>query len=108
MPSEKILIIEDESSIRRLVSLYLEQDGFQVITAADGATGLQRFETEKPDLVVLDLLLPVVDGLEVCRRIRRQSYTPILMLTAKREESDKVNGLELGADDYLTKPFSPR
>jgi len=108
MPSEKILIIEDESSISRLVSLYLEQDGFQVITAADGATGLQRFETEKPDLVVLDLLLPVVDGLEVCRRIRRQSYTPILMLTAKREESDKVNGLELGADDYLTKPFSPR
>jgi DNA-binding response OmpR family regulator len=106
--TDKILIIEDEGSISRLVRLYLEPEGYDVVAAADGAAGLQRFDEERPDLVVLDLLLPRVDGLEVCRQIRRRGQTPILMLTAKRDEADKITGLELGADDYMTKPFSPR
>lgn len=108
MANEKILIVEDETSISRLVTMYLQHDGYRVVVATDGIDGLRAFDDERPDLVVLDLLLPRLDGMEVCRRIRQRSQTPILMLTAMRGEADKIAGLELGADDYLTKPFSPR
>lgn len=104
----KILIIEDEENIARLIKLYLEQAGYQVITAADGAAGLEMHAREHPDLVILDLMLPALDGMEVCRRIRAWANTPILMLTARQSEEDRIAGLELGADDYLVKPFSPR
>ena len=103
-----ILVVEDEVSIQRLISLYLERAGFRVLTAADGQTGLQVHARDHPDLVVLDLMLPILDGWEVCRRIRKTARTPILMLTARQTEDDRVQGLDLGADDYLTKPFSPR
>lgn len=108
MPKAKVLVVDDEAKIVDLVKLYLEKDGYQVVTAADGGRALALFRREKPDLVVLDLMLPEVDGWEVCRAIRRQSNAPIIMLTARDEDMDKVLGLELGADDYLTKPFSPR
>ncbi len=108
MAGESILVVEDESNIAKLLTMYLEKDGYRVSVARDGQQGLERFEREHPDLVILDLLLPKMDGLEVCRRIRRQSFVPLLMLTAKKDETDKIVGLELGADDYMTKPFSPR
>jgi two-component system, OmpR family, response regulator ResD len=103
-----ILIIEDEANITDLVRLYLQEAGFTVAAAEDGPTGLAAFERLSPDLIVLDLMLPGMDGYEVCKRIRAQSRTPILILTARRAEDDRVMGLDLGADDYLTKPFSPR
>jgi two-component system response regulator ResD len=103
-----ILIIEDETSIVDLVRLYVEEAGFTLAVAEDGASGLAAYERIAPDLVILDLMLPGIDGYEVCKRIRAQSRTPILMLTARRAEDDRVMGLDLGADDYLTKPFSPR
>jgi two-component system response regulator ResD len=106
--SPTVLVIEDEASIVRLLRLYLEEAGFRVIMALDGETGLAMHDREHPDVVVLDVMLPVVDGWEVCRRIRQAMSTPILMLTARRTEDDRVQGLDLGADDYLTKPFSPR
>jgi len=106
--TDKILIIEDESQITRTLRLYLEQAGCQVVGIADGALAMPAFRHERPDLVILDLHLPHVDGLEICRQIRKESDTPIIMLTARSEESDKLIGLELGADDYVTKPFSPR
>lgn len=105
---QTILVIEDEASIARLVRLYLQGAGFRVLTATDGATGLALHDRELPDLVVLDLMLPGLDGWEVCRRIRAHARTPILMLTARRTEEDRIEGFELGADDYVTKPFSPR
>ncbi|WP_221566367.1 response regulator transcription factor [Alkalihalobacillus sp. TS-13] len=106
---EKILVIEDEESINTLLQFNLEQAGFEVITAMDGVTGLELAREEQPDLIVLDLMLPEMDGLDVCKNLRQsQLLIPILMLTAKDDEFDKVLGLELGADDYLTKPFSPR
>ena len=105
---ESILVIEDEATIVKLLTMYLEKDGYRVSVARDGQQGIERFERDHPDLVILDLLLPKIDGLEVCRRIRRQSFVPLLMLTAKKDETDKIVGLELGADDYMTKPFSPR
>lgn len=108
MAGESILVVEDEANIAKLLTMYLEKDGYRVSVARDGLQGLERFEREHPDLVILDLLLPKMDGLEVCRRIRRQSFVPLLMLTAKKDETDKIVGLELGADDYMTKPFSPR
>ncbi|MBX5451277.1 response regulator transcription factor [Thermogemmatispora sp.] len=104
----KILIIEDENNIAQLIRLYLEQAGYEVIIAGDGAAGLELHAREKPDLVILDLMLPALDGMEVCRRIRAWADTPILMLTARQGEEDRIAGLELGADDYLVKPFSPR
>jgi len=104
----KILIIEDEANIAQLIRLYLEQANFEVLTASDGAAGLELHARERPDLVILDLMLPVMDGMEVCRRIRAWANTPILMLTARQGEEDRIAGLELGADDYLVKPFSPR
>jgi two-component system response regulator ResD len=104
----KILIIEDENNIAQLIRLYLEQAGYTVLIAADGVAGLELHAREKPDLVILDLMLPALDGMEVCRRIRAWANTPILMLTARQGEEDRIAGLELGADDYLVKPFSPR
>jgi two-component system response regulator ResD len=104
----KILIIEDENNIAQLIRLYLEQAGYEVVIAGDGAAGLELHAREKPDLVILDLMLPALDGMEVCRRIRAWADTPILMLTARQGEEDRIAGLELGADDYLVKPFSPR
>ena len=106
--SQKILVIDDEREIVKLVRAYLEQAGFRVATASDGQEGLTVFRHEKPDLVVLDLSLPRIDGLDVCRTIRRESDTPVIMLTARVEEQDRLIGLELGADDYIVKPFSPR
>ncbi|MEC0272448.1 MULTISPECIES: response regulator transcription factor [Peribacillus] len=107
--SKKILVVDDEQSIVTLLQYNLEQAGYTVITALDGEQGLEAAVDIRPDLVVLDLMLPKMDGLEVCKQLRQQKINiPILMLTAKDDEFDKVLGLELGADDYLTKPFSPR
>ena len=106
--ADKILVIEDEAHITRTLRLYLEQAGYQVVIISDGALAMPAFRHEKPDLVILDLHLPHVDGWEICRQIRHEADTPIIMLTARSEESDKLIGLELGADDYVTKPFSPR
>jgi len=106
--STRILLVDDEQSIQTLLSYPLRKDGYEVVRAVDGREALDRFAQEHFDLVVLDLMLPVVDGLEVCRRLRARSAVPIIMLTAKSEEIDKVVGLELGADDYITKPFSMR
>lgn len=105
---KKILIIEDDEKIAKLVQIYAVKEGYKVDWADDGKEGLEAFETKKPDFVILDLMLPEIDGLEIAKTIRSKSKTPILILTAKAEEFDKVLGLELGADDYLTKPFSPR
>jgi DNA-binding response OmpR family regulator len=106
--SARILLVDDEQSIQTLLSYPLRKEGYDVIQATDGHQALERFAEEPFDLVVLDLMLPRIDGLEVCRRLRSQSSVPIIMLTAKSEEIDKVVGLELGADDYITKPFSMR
>jgi two-component system, OmpR family, alkaline phosphatase synthesis response regulator PhoP len=106
--SKTILVVDDEKQIVKVVKMYLEQAGFRVVTANDGAAALAVFRHERPDLVVLDLNLPEIDGLDVCRAIRRESNTPIIMLTARAEETDKLIGLEIGADDYIVKPFSPR
>src|SRR5437588_11846711 len=106
--SQKILIIEDEEGIVHLLRLYLKDAGYDVVTASDGADGLAMHAREHPDLVILDIMLPAIDGFEVCRRIRAWSKTPILMLTARSAEDDRIAGLDLGADDYLVKPFSPR
>ncbi|MDP9469472.1 MAG: response regulator transcription factor [Chloroflexota bacterium] len=103
-----ILLVDDEAIVREVVERYLRQEGFRVDLAADGPEALRRFAAARPDLVVLDLMLPGVDGLEVCRRIRAQSNVPIVMLTAKGDETDTVIGLGVGADDYVAKPFSPR
>ena len=104
----RILLVDDEQSIQTLLSYPLRKEGYDVVHAADGRQALERFDEERFDLVVLDLMLPKVDGLEVCRQLRTRSSVPIIMLTAKSEEIDKVVGLELGADDYITKPFSMR
>ncbi|WP_404404261.1 response regulator [Jeotgalibacillus malaysiensis] len=106
---KKVLVVDDEQSIVTLLKYNLEQSGYEVLTAYDGAEGIALVENEHPDLLVLDLMLPVMDGIEVCKQLRqKQIHIPIIMLTAKDEEFDKVLGLELGADDYMTKPFSPR
>ncbi|GHO44356.1 response regulator transcription factor [Ktedonospora formicarum] len=104
----KILVIEDEANIVQVLRLYLEQAGYTVVSASDGIAGIELHAREKPDLVILDLMLPILDGMEVCRRIRAWANTPILMLTARQGEEDRIKGLDLGADDYLVKPFSPR
>jgi DNA-binding response OmpR family regulator len=105
---QKILVVDDEPSIREVVGLYLERAGFRVTSAADGLTALEALTQQSFDLVVLDLMLPHVDGLEVTRRLRAEGNTPIIMLTARGEELDRILGLEMGADDYVTKPFSPQ
>ena len=105
---KNVLIIEDDTNTADLVALYLQREGFQALTANDGEQGLALAERYRPDLVVLDLMLPKVDGWEVCRRLRQLSDVPVIMLTARDEEIDRVAGLTLGADDYVVKPFSPR
>lgn len=106
--NETILIVDDEPKIVRLACDYLEKNGFRVLSAGDGKVALTIARREKPDLIVLDLMLPSMDGLDVCRTLRSESAVPIIILTARAEESDQLIGLELGADDYITKPFSPR
>ncbi len=106
--AKKILVIDDEPKIVEICRDYLVKAGYEVLQAYDGVRGLELARLSQPDLVVLDLMLPGMDGLEVCRELRRESSLPIIMLTARVEESDKLLGLELGADDYITKPFSPR
>jgi two-component system alkaline phosphatase synthesis response regulator PhoP len=106
--NELILVVDDESEIVKLARDYLEQASFRVLSANDGLTGLAAARSERPDLIVLDLSLPGMDGLDVCRTLRRESDVPIIMLTARVEEADRLIGLELGADDYISKPFSPR
>lgn len=103
-----ILIIEDDANTAALITLYCEREGFKTLTATDGATGLQKAVKQNPDLVVLDLMLPKMDGWDVCRQLRQKSDIPIIMLTARGDEVDRVSGLSLGADDYVVKPFSPR
>jgi len=103
-----ILVVDDEPNILELAKLYIEQEGYRVEGVGNGNDALSRLDTAKPALVVLDLMLPDIDGFEVCRQIRKKSDVPILMLTARKEDIDKIVGLELGADDYLTKPFNPR
>jgi len=106
--TQRILVVDDEPHIVELVRYNLVQEGYDVVTAADGEAALVRARSDRPDLIVLDLMLPGVDGLEVCRQLRREAPVPIIMLTAKGGELERVVGLELGADDYVTKPFSPR
>ncbi len=108
MAEGKILIVDDEKKIVSLVRTYLGREGYQVAEAYDGRLALEAFKCEAPNLIILDVMLPGLDGLEVCREIRRSSEVPIIMLTARDEDTDKLVGLELGADDYITKPFSPR
>ncbi|MCR4428707.1 MAG: response regulator transcription factor [Caldiserica bacterium] len=108
MEKESILVVEDEERISNLIKLYLEREGFSVLLAQEGNEALKVFKEKRPDLVILDLMLPGIDGLEICRLIRQSSTVPILILTAKDEETDKVVGLSIGADDYITKPFSPK
>ena len=108
MAKELILIVDDEQNIIELGRLYLENEGFAVAAAADGREALHKFEQLKPNLIVLDLMLPELDGWEVCKKIRAVSEVPIIMLTARTDDVDKIVGLELGADDYMTKPYNPR
>ena len=108
MQGTTILVVEDERSISEVVTLYLTRSGYQVITAHDGRAALQELTKGRPDLIILDLMLPEIDGWEITRRVRAEGATPIIMLTARREESDRILGLEMGADDYVVKPFSPQ
>ena len=108
MANEKILVVDDDANICELLRLYLTKEGYQVTTAGDGEEGLEKFNQIKPDMVLLDVMMPRMDGLEVCRRIRKAGNTPVMMLTAKGETFDKVLGLELGADDYMVKPFDAK
>ena len=108
MANEKILVVDDDTNICELLRLYLTTEGYQVTTANDGEEGLEKFSQVKPDMVLLDVMMPRLDGLEVCRRIRKMGNTPVMMLTAKGETFDKVLGLELGADDYMVKPFDAK
>jgi len=104
----KVLVIEDDQAMQELLNLYLLREGYEVIAALDGETGIEMADKDNPDLIILDIMLPGTDGWEVCKKIRQTSYIPIIMVTAKGEEVDRILGLELGADDYVTKPFSPR
>jgi len=108
MTKAKILVVDDEPSIGEVVSLYLAQEGYDVNVVRDGQTALDAIASSPPDLVVLDLMLPKMDGLEITRRVRARGGMPIIMLTARKEETDRIVGLEMGADDYVVKPFSPR
>lgn len=108
MKKGKILVVDDEASIRQIVEARLNMAGFEVVTAGDGEEAMEVHSKEHPDLIVLDIMMPRMDGLQVCKEIRKQDSVPIIMLTAKGEIPDRINALEMGADDYLTKPFSPR
>ena len=107
MANEKILVVDDDANICELLRLYLTKEGYQVTTAGDGEEGLEKFNQIKPDMVLLDVMMPRMDGLEVCRRIRKAGNTPVMMLTAKGQKSDRITGFNAGADDYLPKPFDP-
>lgn len=104
----KILVVDDEKAIVEILQFNLEREGFEVVTAGDGEEGIERFRSERPDLVLLDIMMPKIDGLQACKTIRNESNVPIIMITARAEEVDKVLGLEFGADDYVTKPFGVR
>ena len=106
--AKKVLVVDDEKNIVDIVAFNLHKEGYEVVTAKDGEAGLAAFENEKPDLVILDIMMPKMDGFEVCRKIRQNSQVPIIMLTSRAEEVDKVLGLEMGADDYVVKPFGVR
>ena len=108
MSQQQILVVDDDPNVCELVTLYLEREGFGIHTAHDGRQALSQYRQTKPDLIVLDLMLPEVDGLEVCRTVRKEGETPIVMLTARGDDVDRILGLELGADDYVPKPFNPR
>ncbi|MDO8586090.1 MAG: response regulator transcription factor [Armatimonadota bacterium] len=108
MTKQKVLIIDDEENVCELISLYFSKAGYDVVCAADGSEGLDRLRDQRPDIVILDLMLPGMDGIDVCKEIRKTSNVPLVMLTARVDEVDRVLGLEIGADDYVTKPFSPR
>lgn len=108
MAQDRILVVEDEPTVAEVVDRYLRRDGYDVTVAHNGLRAIEEYDRFQPDLVVLDLMLPKLDGMEVCRRIRAHASTPIIMLTARGDEVDKLVGLEIGADDYITKPFSPR
>ena len=108
MMRKKVLVIDDEKSIRDIIGEYLTEEGFEFVEAPDGIRGLEIFRSAGPDLVILDVMMPKMDGWQVCREIRSESVTPVIMLTARGEEYDKLFGFELGADDYMVKPFSPR
>ena len=103
--SRKILVVDDEESIVKIIEYNLKKEGYEVICAGDGETACKLAFSENPDLILLDIMMPIMDGYEVCKKVREKSNTPIIMLTARAEEVDKVVGLELGADDYVTKPF---
>jgi DNA-binding response OmpR family regulator len=105
---QKVMIIDDEENVCELVSLYFGKAGYEVSCAADGSEGLEKLREQRPDIVILDLMLPGMDGVDVCKEIRKNSNVPLIMLTARVDEVDRVLGLEIGADDYVTKPFSPR
>ena len=105
---QKVLVIDDEANVCELISLYFDKAGYEVFCASNGSEGLEKARQERPDIVILDLMLPGMDGLDVCKEIRKTSNVPIIMLTARVDEVDRVLGLEIGADDYVTKPFSPR
>lgn len=108
MVQSKILVADDDEKIRELLEIYLTKEGFAVEQAADGAEAILKAQQLKPDLIVLDIMMPVLDGMEVCRQVRKFSQVPVIMLTARTEDEDRIMGLELGADDYLAKPFNPR
>ena len=108
MSTKTILVVEDEASIAEVISLYLKRAGFNVLIASDGRQAMNTFDRQQPDFVILDLMLPEVDGLSLTRWLRDRSDLPIIMLTARREEIDRITGLEMGADDYVIKPFSPQ
>lgn len=108
LSNARVLVVDDDAAIRELASMYLRKEGFDVAAVADGPSALEAAQRERPALIVLDLMLPGMSGFDVCRELRKQSNVPILMLTARNEDTDKIVGLELGADDYLTKPFNPR
>lgn len=105
---QTILIADDELQIREILKIYFEKEGFRVVEAADGAEAIIKMQAEKPDILILDIMMPVLDGLEVCKQVRKISDTPIIMLTAKDQDDDRILGLETGADDYITKPFNTR
>lgn len=108
MNKQKVLVIDDEENVCEMISLYFEKAGYDVVTATDGADGIEKARQNRPDIIILDLMLPGMDGLDVCKEIRKASNVPVVMLTARADEVDRVLGLEIGADDYITKPFSPR
>lgn len=106
MTKQKILIADDEAQIREILRIYFEKEGFEVIEAEDGAAAILKVQSEKPDILLLDIMMPVLDGIEVCKQVRKMTDLPIIMVTAKDEDDDRIAGLEIGADDYITKPFS--